>query len=325
MHFARLMVRQPLPERIRLLVRKGILMSLPTPEVQFLVFVDDVIRKAFESAKLGPDALHRLMDSKDEFEGAIGTLIRSFARSDKFIDEETESIHTYTRNYYGPRPIEDQIAEIAHIFALDPMHAQSYAQNLPKLPEGAEGWFAVPSVDAIVAKSDSECFDQDQKYCIALQTVISRLSEHCRFRDLLLDEKTPDRLRVTARTQRALCTIVEKQPGDILLIPAQLGMRHRGKSVRRACEVFVRGEFGLTSLMVGSILLTHPGRISLVDQLNMHCAGDEYYSPGFGVSFSCATIFYFESNFIRFGTNRNGNFASYHAVTSGFVGGELHE
>jgi hypothetical protein len=86
--------------------------------------------------------------------------------------------------------------------------------------------------------------------------------------------------------------IAETQKGDILIIAAQLGMRHRGRSVRRAREVFISNEFGLGSLAVGSIILTHPERLVRWEELDMDCAGDEF-DPDADGEFSHAPRFRF--------------------------------
>lgn len=99
-------------------------------------------------------------------------------------------------------------------------------------------------------------------------------------------------MRVHACTTHALDLVAENQPGDILVIAAQLGMSHRGRSVRRAREVFVENEFGLGSLAVGSIILTHPERLVRYEELDMDCSGDEF-APAADGDFSYAPVFGF--------------------------------
>jgi len=48
---------------------------------------------------------------------------------------------------------------------------------------------------------------------------------------------------------------------DILVVPAQFGLRHRGRSVRRVREVMNANEFGLGVFAIGIMLLTHPERL----------------------------------------------------------------
>lgn len=70
--------------------------------------------------------------------------------------------------------------------------------------------------------------------------------------------------------------IVRMQSRDILIIPAQFGLLHRGKSARRAQATFQRKEFGLGIVAVSAMLLTHPERKEIAGRLWINCIGDEY-------------------------------------------------
>ena len=220
--------------------------------------------------------------------------------SNQYANEEVRSSYTYPKEYKGPKPIVDQIKAIAKIFGLDPSQAIEFAKNLPALPEGAEGWFAIPSVDALAKKHFPEVTDPVQKDCQAVQLVHAKIAASRSFYNYREGQITPAQLRVHARTAHALDLIAETQKGDILIVAAQLGMRHRGKSVRRAREVFVANEFGLGSLAVGSIVLTHPERLIRWEELDMDCSGDEF-SPDADGDFSSAPIFHFGDGKVKFG------------------------
>jgi len=231
--------------------------------------------------------------------------------------ERVSSAFTYGKEYDGPRPIEEQIAEIAHIFALDPMHAQSYAQNLPKLPEGAEGWFAVPSVEAVTMKYPGRVTPLS-KYYIALYDAFLKIKESRRFYDETKGDILSRNLRTSVRTKNALERIAQMQPGDILLIPAQLGMGHRGESVRCARESFVDSEFGLSAFHVVCILLTHPTLISQYIQLRIDCAGDEF-SFGELEDFTYSPNFFFRLDSLRFHAELAGHVRAGYGSATGFV------
>jgi len=79
---------------------------------------------------------------------------------------------------------------------------------------------------------------------------------------------------------------------DILVVAAQFGLRHRGRSVRRAREVFMDNEFGLGAFEIGCMILTHPERLQHFDDLWIDCTGNEYSYNGNGV-FSRAPYFHF--------------------------------
>jgi len=180
-------------------------------------------------------------------------------------------------------------------------HALKFVKNLPAIPDGAEGWFAIPSVDALAKKHFPEVTDPAEKYCQTVQLVHTKIAASRSFYNYREGQITPAQLRAHARTAHALDLIAETQKGDILIVAAQLGMRHRGKSVRRACEVFVANEFGLGSLAVGSIVLTHPERLVRWEELDMDCSGDEF-SPEAGGDFSKSPCFRFSGGRAEFDT-----------------------
>lgn len=75
----------------------------------------------------------------------------------------------------------------------------------------------------------------------------------------------------------------EQKDQDILVVPAQFGIRHRGRSVRRAREVMNANECGLGAFAIGIMLLAHPKRLKRYDDLWIDCAGDEFAPNADGV------------------------------------------
>ena len=116
----------------------------------------------------------------------------------------------------------------------------------------------------------------------------------------------------------ALAQITEVQRGDILIVAAQLGLNHRGESVRRAREKFVAGEFGLGSLIVGSIILTHPERFVRWEQLHVDCAGDEFFPEADG-KFDNAPFFSFSDGKVEFYTDWVSSTSALFGSASGFL------
>lgn len=255
----------------------------------------------YNKSKLDEARAQRLNERGGELQDGIAKLIAELTTSNQYANEEVRSNYTYPKEYKGPKPITDQIKALAKIFDLDPSQAIEFAKNLPALPEGAEGWFAIPSVDALAKKHFPEVTDPAQKYCQAVQLVHAKIEASRSFYNYREGQITPAQLRVHARTAHALDLIAETQKGDILIVAAQLGMRHRGKSVRRAREVFVVNEFGLGSLAVGSIVLTHPERLIRWEELDMDCSGDEF-SPEADGDFSESPYFFFDDGKVKFGT-----------------------
>ena len=197
-------------------------------------------------------------------------------------------------------------------------HALKFVKNLPAIPDGAEGWFAIPSVDALTKKHFPEVTDPTQKYCQAVQLVHAKIVASRSFYNYREGQITPAQLRVHARTAHALDFIAETQKSDILIVAAQLGMRHRGKSVRQARGVFVANEFGLGAFAIGIILLTHPEREVQWEQLHVDCAGDEF-SPGAGGVFSNAPVFDFDGGEVRFNAYWFGDAYWHFGSASAFV------
>ena len=272
----------------------------------------------YNKSKLDEARAQRLNERGGELQDGIAKLIADLSQSNQYANEEVRSNYTYPKEYKGPKPINDQIKAIAKIFGLDPSHALEFAKTLPELPNGAEGWFAIPSVDALAAKHFPEVTDPIQKYCQAVQIVHTKIADSRSFYNYREGQITPAQLRVHARTAHALDLIAETQKGDILIVAAQLGMRHRGKSVRRAREVFVANEFGLGSLAVGSIVLTHPERLVRWEELDMDCSGDEF-SPEADGDFSRSPYFGFSDGRVRFGTSFVGGPHGYFGSVSGFL------
>ena len=255
----------------------------------------------YNKSGLDKDRAQRLYEHGGELQDGIAKLIAELSASDRYADEEVPSSYVYPTEYKGPKPIVDQIKAIAKIFNLDPTQALEYAKRLPELPGGAEGWFAVPSLNTLGAKHFPEVTDQAEKYCSAVRFIHEKVAATRKFYNYRNGEITVEHLRAHARAVSALDLIAETQKGDILIIAAQLGMRHRGRSVRRAREVFMANEFGLGSIVIGSIALTHPERFVRSEELDVDCSGEEF-SPGGNGAFSEAPVWCFSGDGVEFDT-----------------------
>ena len=237
--------------------------------------------------------------------------------TDKFKDEEVRVAYGYPKEYKCPKPIEQQIKAIAEIFSLDPALTLEYAKKLPVLPEGAEGWFAIPSVDALAQKHFPEVIDPAEKYCRALQLVHQKIAASRLFTNWRDGQIDTAHFKVSPRTQEMMQKIAETQKGDILIIAPQLGKRHGGRSVRRAREVFVANEYGLTSVAIGSIVRVHPERLTRWEELDLDCSGDEFSADGDG-QFGRAPYFFFHDK-VKFDTHDVSYAYDNFGSSSGFV------
>jgi len=290
--------------------------SVTTRDPKGLKFVS-VVEGAYNKAGMTEEEAQRVNEA-----GGLADLIGKFISDNRctnqFANEEAASSYTYPPEYTGPKPIEEQITALAKMLDLDPASALAFAESLPALPEGAEGWFAIPSPVALAAKHFPGLTDPAGQNCAGISLILSKIAALRKFYNYREDQITTAQLRVAIRTAEALAQITEVQKGDILIIAAQLGLRHRGESVRRAREKFSASEFGLGSLIVGSVTLTHPERFVRWEQLHIDCAGDEF-SPGAGGDFGDAPYLYFCGGGVRFGAVWVGSASAYYGSASGFL------
>jgi hypothetical protein len=230
-----------------------------------------IFEAAYNKSKLDDERAQCLNENGDELKEGILRLIAQLSVPNQFADEEVESKWAYPQEYAGPKPIDEQIEMIAKLFSLSTGATLEYVDKV--LPtwtpqEGAEGPFALPRWQKI-----------GKTYSEAVERVLAMVKASRTFHNYREGNLGPQYLRELARTIAMWQRVSEVQKGDILVVPAQFGLRHRGKSVRRAREVFTANEFGLGAFAVMSMLLTHPDREIRWEQLHVDCSGDEY-SPG---------------------------------------------
>jgi hypothetical protein len=223
-------------------------------------------------------------------------------------DEEVGSSYGYM-SYYRPKGIAEQITRLKELFP-ELGNADAERADQP-LPPNAEGWFAIPRWEKI-----------SRTYNEAVEKVLAMIKQthNGRFYNYREGKLGPNCLHQHERTVEMLKELDDQQAGhSILIVPAQFGFRHRGRSVRRACEVFNASEFGLGAFAVAVCLLTHPKRLQHCFDLGIHCAGDEYDNLNNHDRFSHAPFFRFRGGEVEFDVYRfdraNGRYGS----ASGFV------
>ena len=223
-----------------------------------------VVEAAYDKAGLSDEEAQRVNDTPG-LADLIGDFITKNRRSNQFADEEISSTYDYPKGYQV-RPIAEQVARLKELFP--ELNGANLEIAKGELPEGAEGWFAIPRWERL-GKSYAEAFEQR-----IIPTLEATFPKFCNYRKGELSAKY---LRQHPRTIEMYERLAAEQEGyDILIIPAQFGLRHRGRSVRRAREMFVANEFGLGAFAVGCMLLTHPERLVCWEQLHIDCGGDEY-------------------------------------------------
>ena len=177
---------------------------------------------------------------------------------------------------YRRKPIERQIAILGKVFDLDTAEAMQYVkESLPnkKLPKGAEGWFAVLSLEAIAEKHFLYVTGDIDQYREAIRFACKEVGKMRNFSDYGLGFFNHHSFAERPEVLRFRAVQWSGQKGGIIIIPAQLGMRHRGKSVDEAKAAFrKKEEYPLGMFEILSILITHPKRLNMYAGLGLSCA-----------------------------------------------------
>jgi hypothetical protein len=267
-----------------------------------------IVEAAYNKAGLSEDEAQRVNDTAG-LADLIGTFIADSRLTDRYKDEEVKSSYGYLSGYKKPK---DVIAQTNLLRQLFPGVGFASEQMTRPVVANAEGYFAVPRWQTIAPT-----------YGEAVQKVLDALKKAYkgRFKNWREGELGPDQLRQSAKSVAFWEQIGETQKGfDILLVPAQFGIRHKGRSVRRAREVMESNECGLGAFAVGIMLLTHEDRLQNVDDLWIDCAGDEFHDPQFSdAPFDRAPCFDFSGGGLGFGTGRVGDARGRCGSASGFL------
>jgi len=225
---------------------------------------------------------------KKQYKLRIIAAIREIFVSNQFADEEVASNYGYLSGY-KPKGITEQTNILRQLFPGIGFADEQIAGQA--LPSDAEGWFAIPRWEKIAST-----------YGEAVDKMLAMIKQTRKFYNYREGRLGPQYLRQHAKTEKAFQKLGDEQKGyNILVVPEQFGLLHRGRSVRRAREVMNANQFGLGAFAVGIMILTHPERLQNYDDLWIDCAGDEY-APDADGDFSGALFFYFVGGGVGFGT-----------------------
>jgi hypothetical protein len=257
-------------------------------------FGSDAIEKVLAELGLDNPGAQRVIEHGDEFAEAIRNAalesLKDLSVTDKYKDEEVKSTYVYPSGH-KVKGITEQTNILRQLFPGVGFANEKLAEA--ELPQHAEGWFAIPKWQTIAPTYNEAVL----KVLEALKK--SRKDGFYNYRD---GELGSEYLRQHQRTVTAFEKLAAEQPDhDILVVPAQFGLRHRGRSVRRAREVFQTNEFGLGAFAVAIMILTHPERFTKYEDLCVDCSGDEY-APGAVGGFSGAPYFFWYVGKLRFDT-----------------------
>ena len=251
-----------------------------------------LLEDGLDKVALDDSGAQRIVEHGDKLQEGLIKLLEGLAVTDQFAGEEVESSYGYLSGY-TPKSVAEQVKILRELFPELGSIDQSIATQ--PLPANAEGFFVIPRWEKI-AKTYGE----------AVEKVLALIEKtrNGTFRNYRKGQLGPQYLRQHARTVKMLQAVGEQQRDqDMLVLPAQFGLRHRGRSVRRARAVFTTNECGLGAFATGIMLLTHPERLQQLDDLWIDCAGNEY-APGADGKFSEAPYFGFLDGRVVFGAGR---------------------
>ncbi|MGH9606349.1 MAG: hypothetical protein ACRD3N_11705 [Terracidiphilus sp.] len=258
----------------------------------FQEFLAETIQQAYLSAIEQLDRQHAdcvLEASKElkaEIAAAVLEMIQRHTASDQYRDEEVSSNREYPENY-RVRPVEAQVTELRRVFPTLGKCQEKLGRL--DLPEGAEAWFAIPRWQALAPT-----------YNEAVEMALGVFGSRRRFANRVAGRLGPEYLRQHERPVMAEKVLADQQQGsDILVMAAQAGMLHRGRSTRRARVAMAGNEFGLGVFAIACMLLTHPERLSTSETLMIDCGGDEYSLHG-DRTFDRVPLFDFDMSGIEF-------------------------
>ncbi len=259
---------------------------------QIVRFVEDGI----DAMNLQKDGAQRLIENGGEFQTELKKLVERFSITNQYADEEVESSYGYLSGYKpNGKGITEQTNRLRELFPGIGYANEKLAEAT--LPENAEGWFAIPRWEKVAPT-----------YGEAVQKVLDLIKQtrNGAFYNYREGELGSNQLRQSAKTVSIFQKLGDEQKDqDILVVPAQFGIRHRGRSVRRAREVMNANECGLGAFAIGIMLLTHPERLQHYDDLWIDCGGDEFAPNADGV-FSKSPYFEFHGDWVGFVTRDVG-------------------
>ncbi len=272
--------------------------------------VKELVEAALRKSDLGGDGIQRIIEKGGELKNKLIPIFQKLSEL-PYANEEVKSTYGYPKGW-KLRDISEQLTilqKIKEFKVLNARHVIRVAENPSEVPEGAEGLVIIPKPSR-VANSYNEA--------VVLMTELmakSRKDWH-NYREGGLG---PEYLRLTEKTKQAIFRLEKGTPGDYLVIPVQTGLRHRGRSMRRAQVMFIDREFGLGPYEIGIILLTHPERLQEdeCEHLGIDCAGCDY-SPYADGDFFRVLDFRQSSDELRFGCWAN-SVLQHFGSASGFV------
>lgn len=272
--------------------------------------VKELFEAALRKSGLDGDAIQRVIEAGGDFQKGITSILQKLGEL-PYVDEELESACSYPKEWQLKSVLEQLavLQQIKEFKTFDANQVVEIAEKFSKLPEGAEGLAVIPKPSRVASS-------YNEAVVLMTELMAKNRKDWYTNREGYLG---PEYLRLTGKTQQVLAKLEKETPGDYLVIPVQTGLRHRGRSVRRAKVMFSSNEFGFGPYEVGIILLVHPERLQKSKHLAIDCAGCEY-SPAAAGQFDNYLYFYRFDGRLRFYDGWAGSAHRCFGSMSGFPG-----
>lgn len=253
------------------------------------------VMAAYNRAGLSGAEAQRVNRYLRELSGCVADFIFWHRSTDKFSNQRVESNRGYV-TFRKPKSLPEQCEILQRSFPglgspnLDLLEKIERREILLPFADD-DGWFAFPDWT-----KNPHIFGKTHGG--ALQTVLDKLKESRdgAFQDHRRGKFDGNYFRRSDHAARFIQQLSREQGSpDILIVPAQFGFRHRGKSDCLARVDFAPDEFGLGAVEVGCMILTNPERFVSNDDLWASCLGDEFSIDSGG--FTRVPFFHF--NYIR--------------------------
>lgn len=241
------------------------------------------IEELLEELEMEKESVQRIIERggllSSNIKSATKEAFIELSLESKYPEEEVESNYGYISGYVKPRGINEQYRILEKNFKVYGLPNMDVIFQPTELP--TEGWFLIPKWEAI-AKTYTEAV---YKVMAKIKRTGSKKVERAVNRTFCLG--SPNHIiKETQEKMDAMGKMNVDQGGrNYTVIPAQFGIRHRGRSHRKAKEEhFLSNEFSLGLFEIGIMILTHPERLKRNEDLFIICGGDCYHSRYKGAS-----------------------------------------
>lgn len=171
--------------------------------------------------------------------------------------------YTYPKTYQPASLEEQQAILVKHFGIKHSLFPEIPLNNVPTFSSsgGYETLFVIPHW-TLLGKTYGE----------ALQRVLEAIASTRSFVNYRDGEMEAKYLRETEAKKKAFASC----ENNVILLPAQFGLKHRDESVETVRKNYEANEVGLGAYEVAIMLLTNPSRLQRYDDLWIDCPGDEY-------------------------------------------------